>query len=115
MVSTVTGQRVDDSNLGPDYWWQNVRQPVRFSDAVNAAYDMGCRIFVEIGPRAILKAYVLESLADNSSRCVAIASLDRHDPEGVDPVSASFARALVHGAAIDEIEVFGMKLFGSMR
>ena len=32
--STVTGQRVAGPELGPEYWWHNVRQTVRFADGV---------------------------------------------------------------------------------
>ncbi len=35
--STVTGARVDGRELGPDYWAQNLRAPVRFGPAVRAA------------------------------------------------------------------------------
>ncbi len=31
MVSSVTGAPVDGAELGANYWWDNVRQPVLFS------------------------------------------------------------------------------------
>lgn len=61
-ISTVTGDVLAGTELGGDYWWRNVRQPVRFADAVAQAAAQGCRVFVEISPHAILQRYVKESL-----------------------------------------------------
>ena len=61
-ISTVTGAALAGTQLDADYWWRNVRQPVRFADAVAQAAAQGCRVFVEISPHAILQRYVKESL-----------------------------------------------------
>lgn len=73
-VSTVTGARLDDAPLDADYWWRNVREPVRFADALAALLAMGCRTFVEIGPHAILQRYVAEccSVKEIAATTVAI-------------------------------------------
>ncbi|MEO1103988.1 MAG: type I polyketide synthase, partial [Pseudomonadota bacterium] len=60
MVSTVTGKAVDGETLGGQYWWDNVRNPVHFSDAVSALLDEH-RIFVEIGPRPVLTGYLSDA------------------------------------------------------
>ena len=62
-VSTVTGEALGGQALDADYWWRNVRQPVQFSSAIAALADIGCRVFVEIGPHAILQRYISESLS----------------------------------------------------
>lgn len=62
-VSTVTGAVLDGSCLDANYWWRNVREPVRFADAIAVLAQLGCRVFIEIGPHAILQRYVSESLA----------------------------------------------------
>ncbi len=36
MFSSVTGQRADPANIGPDYWVDNLVNPVKFSDALTA-------------------------------------------------------------------------------
>lgn len=61
-VSTVTGDVLEGTKLDADYWWHNVRQPVRFADAMAKLLSMGCRVFVEIGPNAILQRYIGECL-----------------------------------------------------
>ncbi|MCG9076298.1 type I polyketide synthase [Laribacter hongkongensis] len=61
-VSTVTGVALDANQLGAEYWWRNVREPVRFSDAIATLSGLGCRSFIEIGPHAILQRYIGECL-----------------------------------------------------
>lgn len=61
-VSTVTGDVLEGAELDARYWWRNVRQAVRFSEATAKLVELGCRHFVEIGPHAILQRYIGESL-----------------------------------------------------
>lgn len=61
-VSSVTGGVLSGLELGADYWWRNVRQPVLFSQAISSLVAQGCRIFVEISPHAILQRYIGECL-----------------------------------------------------
>ena len=61
-VSTVTGGELDANQLGAEYWWRNVREPVRFSEAIATLGELGCRSFIEIGPHAILQRYIGECL-----------------------------------------------------
>lgn len=62
-VSTVTGSVLSGITLSANYWWRNVREPVRFADAIHKLTELGCRVFVEIGPHAILQRYIAECLA----------------------------------------------------
>ncbi|MFE5793565.1 acyltransferase domain-containing protein [Streptomyces sp. NPDC056503] len=56
-VSTVTGAPAGEEELGdPAYWVRQVREPVRFADAVGALEALGVRHFVEAGPDATLTA-----------------------------------------------------------
>ena len=61
-VSTVTGDVVDTHRLGAEYWWHNIREPVRFAQAMTRLSELGCRVFIEIGPHAILQRYIGECL-----------------------------------------------------
>lgn len=78
-ISTVTGAALAGTELGADYWWLNVRQPVRFADAVAQAAAQGCRIFVEISPHAILQRYVKESLDAVQATGRVLPTLQRND------------------------------------
>lgn len=57
-VSAVTGSVLGGDQLDAEYWWRNVRDPVRFADAMTNTAGLGCRIFIEIGPHAILQRYI---------------------------------------------------------
>jgi acyl transferase domain-containing protein/NADPH:quinone reductase-like Zn-dependent oxidoreductase/acyl carrier protein len=60
--STVTGGRLAGEALGAGYWWRNVREPVRFAEAIRGLIDVQVTVFVEIGPHAILRNHVTDSL-----------------------------------------------------
>ena len=78
-VSTVTGDALNGSFLNADYWWRNVREPVLFAKAVEKLAEIGCRVFVEIGPHAILQRYIGESLAVADIKARVIPTLRRQD------------------------------------
>jgi len=79
MFSSVTGQHIDHTDLGPEYWVKNLTSPVLFSDAVRGMSrklaksrrhgrkaDPAIDFFLEVGPHAALKGplrQVLESEA----------------------------------------------------
>jgi acyl transferase domain-containing protein/acyl carrier protein/short-subunit dehydrogenase len=77
-VSTVSGD-VLDTALDAGYWWRNVREPVRFADAVASLSGLGCRVFVEIGPHAILNRNIDECLAAAGIEGRVIPTLRRED------------------------------------
>jgi malonyl CoA-acyl carrier protein transacylase len=54
LISNLTGQPITDEIATPEYWCNHVRQPVRFADSMEAVYQRGYKIFVEIGPKPIL-------------------------------------------------------------
>ncbi|MGN9789219.1 type I polyketide synthase, partial [Nonomuraea sp. ZG12] len=62
LVSTVTGLPVTDEVTDPEYWVRQVREPVRFADAVTALRDRDVRTFVELGPDGVLSALGSQSV-----------------------------------------------------
>ncbi|MDB1090270.1 SDR family NAD(P)-dependent oxidoreductase [Streptomyces sp. ACA25] len=57
-VSTVTGAPLIGEKLDADYWWRNVREPVRFAQALGHMAAKGVDILVEIGPHPVLRPYL---------------------------------------------------------
>ncbi|MEV6932617.1 SDR family NAD(P)-dependent oxidoreductase [Dactylosporangium sp. NPDC051485] len=53
-ISAVTGDVLDMSLLDGTYWYTNLRQPVRFDDAVNTARGLGLDGFVECSAHPVL-------------------------------------------------------------
>ena len=79
LVSTVTGDRVTADELTGDYWWGNVRRPVRFDSGLRRVLGMGVTAVVEIGPHPVL-ATAIDEVA--GSRAVAtLSSLRRDRPQ----------------------------------
>ncbi len=78
-VSTVTGNQLHSSQLTADYWWENIRQPVLFESAIRSLTRLGCRIFVEIGPHAILQRYISECVKAEQAQARILPSLTRSD------------------------------------
>ncbi|WP_309891778.1 type I polyketide synthase [Archangium sp.] len=92
MISTVTGAEVAGSALDGDYWARNLRQEVRFADAITTLDRAGCGRFLEISPHPVL-AMAMEQTV--SERRVIAASLRRGQPE---LGSLSEALAMLHAS-----------------
>ncbi len=107
LVSSVTGAVIEGSRLDAGYWWRNVREPVRFADAMACVHRIGARVMLEISPRAILRGYMGECLGEAVGHTALVGSLGPDDPETEDPVRLTLARAIVGGAAVDLNQVFG--------
>ena len=79
-VSSVTGEILSGEELDSEYWWRNVRCPVGFHDAMNVLLAKGCRVFVEIGPNAVLRRYISECATAFDAKARVFPSLLRDDP-----------------------------------
>jgi phthiocerol/phenolphthiocerol synthesis type-I polyketide synthase C len=62
--SAVAGAQLEGDQLDSRYWWRNIREPVRFEQAIRGLRESGATVFVEIGPRPILAGYVRECLGE---------------------------------------------------
>ncbi|GAA2499161.1 SDR family NAD(P)-dependent oxidoreductase [Streptomyces gobitricini] len=98
MVSTVTGAPVPGEELTADYWWRNVREPVRFAQAVDRALADGTDILLEIGPHPVLRSY-LRRASPAPATCY-VPTL-RRDADGVAAVAEAVAALLAAGAPVD--------------
>ena len=115
-VSTVTGDLLGGEKLDASYWWSNVREPVRFSAALESAARRGANFFVEIGPRPILTSNVTDTLREAGFHGSVVSSfLEKDDETGVDPVRNTVARAFVNGARFETKTLFGSKPVGPVR
>jgi acyl transferase domain-containing protein/NADPH:quinone reductase-like Zn-dependent oxidoreductase/NADP-dependent 3-hydroxy acid dehydrogenase YdfG/acyl carrier protein len=79
--STTTGLLEAGPALDARYWWNNVRHPVLFGQAVAAALDDDCTAFVEIGPHAVLDPYVRQCLEASGRTGQSLTTLRRNEPE----------------------------------
>ncbi|MEV8091726.1 type I polyketide synthase [Streptomyces nigra] len=58
IVSTLTGRDVTDELCDPHYWVRQVREPVRFADALSTLTEHGVGTFLEVGPDTVLATMV---------------------------------------------------------
>jgi len=98
--STVAGGIVDTAGLDADYWYRNLRQPVRFDAAVRTLLGEGHQLFVEPSPHPMLVAAVRDTVEDSGGEGVAVGTLRRDDGGTVRMVRA-LADAWVQGAPVD--------------
>ncbi|MGW0364600.1 SDR family NAD(P)-dependent oxidoreductase [Streptomyces sp. NPDC002990] len=101
-ASTVTGGLLKGHELTAEYWWLNVRRPVRLTDAVQALAEAGCGAFVEIGPHPVLSHYLRRTLTAvrPTGQTVAVPTLSR-DRDGAKALETTAATLLAAGARTD--------------
>ncbi|SFE35912.1 type I polyketide synthase [Streptomyces mirabilis] len=98
--STVTGEPVTEE-LEAEYWYTNLREPVRFAPTVERMAADGYRCFVELGPHPSLVTAV-HTVAEDSGHenLVAVGSLRRGE-DGPACMDRAAAELHVHGRRID--------------
>lgn len=105
-ISTVFAAPTDGAELDATYWWRNVREPVRFADAVTEAARLGAKVFVEIAPRPTLLSHINDTVAASGHDIASFCVLPRGD-QTEDPIVTAVATALARGAAVDSEKVLG--------
>ncbi|MFF4527534.1 SDR family NAD(P)-dependent oxidoreductase [Streptomyces bluensis] len=93
-VSTVTGEPLPGEELTADYWWRNVREPVRFAEAAAQALGRTPGVVVEVGPHPVLRPYLRRTGA------VHVPTL-RRDSTGPRDMAAAVAAVVSAGADVD--------------
>jgi acyl transferase domain-containing protein/NADPH:quinone reductase-like Zn-dependent oxidoreductase/acyl carrier protein len=104
--SATRGARLECERLGPDYWWHNMRQPVLFEAATQAALADGYRAFLEVGPQPVLTGYLKGTAEGHAGEVAVTHTLSRSDPDDTNPISRAVLRAVLHGAQTEPGTVF---------
>ncbi|WP_323139142.1 SDR family NAD(P)-dependent oxidoreductase, partial [Streptomyces platensis] len=104
--STLRGTRIDTTELDGGYWYENLRNPVRFEQATRALAADGHLVFIEVSAHPVLTVGVNETLGAMGLADGGVGSL-RRDDGGMRRLSLSFAEAAVRGAAVDWEGFFG--------
>ncbi|MFT2016597.1 type I polyketide synthase [Streptomyces sp. 796.1] len=98
--STVTAQRIDTSELTTSYWVTNLREQVRFADAVRVLLTDGHRVFIEASTHPVLTVGLQETFEETGIHAAAVPTL-RRDQGGVDQLLRSIGHAYAAGITID--------------
>ncbi|KUO12359.1 type I polyketide synthase [Streptomyces sp. DSM 15324] len=93
-LDAVVNPRVD-----ADYWVRNLREPVRFSQAVAALVEDGIDTYVEIGPHGTLRGAIEETALSRGASVHVVDSLRRGQSD-VRSVLGSVASLFTHGVPL---------------
>ncbi|BCJ50493.1 polyketide synthase [Actinoplanes sp. NBRC 14428] len=96
--STVTGERIDGTDLDAGYWYRNLRETVRFSAAVEALIDDGHGCFVELSAHPNLGDAVETVAQARGAEVTTVWSLRRDGGDA--EFTRSLSRAFAHGASV---------------
>ncbi|MDH5548119.1 MAG: SDR family NAD(P)-dependent oxidoreductase [Gammaproteobacteria bacterium] len=82
LISNLTGQVISDDLTRPQYWLDHVLASVRFEQSVRTAYDLGCRVFLELGPTPVLSGLGQQCIDDVQCRWLSTLHRGRDEWEG---------------------------------
>ncbi|MGW1195217.1 SDR family NAD(P)-dependent oxidoreductase [Streptomyces sp. NPDC002536] len=102
LVSTVTGDVAGPRSTDAGHWWRNVREPVRFSAAIDTLTGEGvdCDVLVEIGPHPVLGTYLRRLTAGDGLRRAVVPTMSRA-AAGPGALDTAQAHLLAAGARVD--------------
>ncbi|MEU0602271.1 acyltransferase domain-containing protein [Streptomyces sp. NPDC006393] len=97
--STLYGEIIDTAELNGDYWYDNLREKVRFESSVRRLAEDGFRVFVEMSPHPVLTVPVQEIVEDVDDALVLSSS--RRGRGEVEAVLGSLAHLHVRGGPVN--------------
>jgi acyl transferase domain-containing protein/surfactin synthase thioesterase subunit/acyl carrier protein len=100
LLSTVTGQIVQGKELDANHWGRNIREPVRFADAIAQLIAEKHTLFIEISPHPILAGYLSQCLRDSKQEGTILPSLRRQTGEQ-ETMLGSLGALYSRGYAVD--------------
>ncbi|MER5898495.1 type I polyketide synthase, partial [Streptomyces sp. NPDC001876] len=102
VVSNLTGAIAEPGVMQqPEYWLNQVRQPVRFADGVTALQAMGVTRYLELGPDGVLAGMAQDSAADAE-----FVPMLRKDRDETDTALTAISRLWASGIEVDWTAVF---------
>ncbi|MFJ4578206.1 SDR family NAD(P)-dependent oxidoreductase [Streptomyces echinatus] len=98
--SSATGGLLDTTELGAEYWYYNLRERVRFEEAVQTLLADGHTLFIEASPHPVLTPAIEETVDATGTGARALGTLRRNDG-GTGRFLTSLAEAYAQGADVD--------------
>ncbi|GAA2101524.1 hypothetical protein GCM10009801_74890 [Streptomyces albiaxialis] len=98
--SAVTAAPVSGEELGASYWFENLRNTVRFEEAVQALLSDGHGVFVECSAHPVLTPGI-EDTAQNADTPVVVTGTLRRDEGGRARLVQSLGHLWAHGVPVD--------------
>ncbi|MWK40689.1 acyltransferase domain-containing protein [Actinomadura sp. J1-007] len=98
--STVSGGRIDTTSMDTGYWVTNLRERVRFADAVRELAGDGHRVFIEASPHPVLTLGTQETLEEAGTVATVVPTL-RRDHGGRRQLADALGQAFAAGVEVD--------------
>ncbi|MGW0601351.1 type I polyketide synthase, partial [Streptomyces sp. NPDC002776] len=105
VISTVTGEVLDTTTMNASYWYEGLRRPVRFTEAVQVALQQGNYTLIEVSAHPVLTMGV-QAIAEAAEQSVTVVGTLRRDENENVRFLASTAELWVHGTDIDWSAVY---------
>ena len=83
IASTTLGAWATDLTFDAAYWGRNLRDPVRFTDAVTLLIESGCSAYLEIGPHPVLRDDLAECARARGAKVTILATLGQGEDDRV--------------------------------
>ncbi|MDI5969358.1 SDR family NAD(P)-dependent oxidoreductase [Streptomyces sp. SL13] len=100
VYSSVTGEVMDTARWDAGYWYRNLRNTVRFEEALRAALAAGTGAVVEVSPHPVLVPAVRD-IVEERGAAVAVVGTLRRDEGTAQRMVLAVAQAYAHGVAVD--------------
>jgi acyl transferase domain-containing protein/NAD(P)-dependent dehydrogenase (short-subunit alcohol dehydrogenase family)/acyl carrier protein/SAM-dependent methyltransferase len=80
-LSSVSGDYLCGTEMGPEHWAHHLRQPVLFTQVIERLARNGCTLFLEISPHPLLGGAIQQILSNCGIEGLALCSCRRSDDE----------------------------------
>jgi polyketide synthase 12 len=98
--SALSDHPLDTTEMNADYWYRNLREPVRFYDSVACLLGQGEQVFVELSAHSVLAAAITDSVASTAERVgSAVVTTLHRDRFDVDAVATALGQLHNHGVS----------------
>ncbi|WP_407289323.1 SDR family NAD(P)-dependent oxidoreductase [Streptomyces sp. BP-8] len=104
--STVTGTFLQADDLGAEYWYRNLRQPVRLAEVTRELATSGYDTFLEISPHPVLTVPMQETMEHAEVTGALVTGSLRRDDGGLDGFLRAAGGLYAHGVDVDWTPVF---------
>ncbi|OBK45100.1 hypothetical protein A5655_12330 [Mycobacterium sp. 1081908.1] len=94
----VSGEPLDTTTMDAEYWYRNLREPVRFYDRVAERLAAGECTFVELSPHPVLAPALSDTLAQTPGRAQSTVVITLHrERRDHDSLAMALAQLHTHG------------------
>ncbi len=100
MCSTVTAAFLDGAEMDAGYWRRNLRQPVKFAEAITLLRNTGYQIFIEVSSHPVVSTSIQKIITHLGNEGGVISSL-RREQDGYETMLQAFGELYTMGYPID--------------